>query len=544
MNQDKSIEYQSKLKEIKSLIKKIKEIDFNTSKIEKEVEAIEKIVDLANKNNYNLFENLETNTFLSDTLIQTHEKAIKKLNREIQFLKQEYNLYYKIYYASIALEEKLTEATEENITNYIKEAKTLIKQINETSQVDYELEENIVEKVYYVAYQILKLESLYSTKEELLTYMKENSISSSYICSYIEKDLKSIDLNSNIYKELHQKYLEIKKKGLDNSLFLETEFLKLLSLINNEELFDKKKETFLDKCTIVEIKDTKIKSVQKENENISKKMQELLDQRKYYKRKKLKKSLFLLGNFISVSASALGLYKLTESLAVDKTYQTTTETYNSQTGKIEKETSYLGETPNKTIITEYLPWIEPGYFRDTYTREIYTYDATNIEYDNIMDYLNKELLDQEITISSEIDEKEQVAEEDLYIGNIYEIKKVVQDLENTHEEPSQKKLLISLTIEAIILSILDLLILITVIKKSFSSLKKETKQTKQELKQAKQQLLEQSKNLEDLLIQYQELKENILKEYNELPVAIKENNSIKKRMKKLKNNQENDEDEE
>lgn len=543
MEQDRGIEYNAKLTEVKSLIQKVKTIEFNTSKIEQEVKEMEQKVEQEVSNNYKNYSSNKETEFLSDALINTYTKATSRLNKIMNYLKKEYNEYYDIYYDAIKLENDLSNINENNITQYLKDTKELISRINKTSQMDYELEEKIVEKVYQVSYIMIKLETIYLNEEELLNYIKQNDINISYIYKYIEEEIKAIDMSNYEYKEINDKYLEIQSEGLENVLLLNRELIKLLALVNNQDLIDKKRESFLEKCNVVTQCNEDKRKLEMEQLNTTNTIQELKTRRKKLRRQKLKRKLFLLGNFATLSAAAFGLGKIAKNVAVDTTYKTTIETYDSSVGRIKTEEKYLKETKNETIITEYLPWVEPGYFRDEYTREIYTYDATNIDldYDNILDYLTPEILEHGVTVESEPEHREEVPEEELYTENIYQIKKATQDLKITHKDPNPTKFKTIFTIEMVVLLIFDLLFL-SKLSKKFPTNKEERQQIKEKLKIAKKLLLEKNQEFDKKLKEYEALKTTLLEEYNKLPVVLHDNPTVKKRIKELSLNQNNNQE--
>ena len=538
MEQDKDIEYQSKLMELKSLINKIKQIDIDTTRLEQEVALIAQEVDKTIDEHYQNFDSIPNHSFLTDTLMTTYSNATSKLEKRIDLLKSEYNEYYAIYHTSLELESNLNTVTSDTISYLIEEAKQLMKRMNATSQKDYDLEKNIVEKVYSVVYKILKLEMIYSSSTNLLESIKSNPIDTSYICKYIYQDIDSLLETSPEYQEIYQQLLKINKNGIDDSLYLDKTLISLLTLANNKELVQEGTNSFLEQCNTITKTTSQLEQVMQEQENTKLIKENLTIKKKELFQKKIKKNLFYLGNLLTLMAASFGIDKEMKKSHSDITYRTTIETYDSREDIPQVNEYYLPKSEDSTIITKYLPWKETGFFKTEYTREIATYDITglDIDYENIEDYLTNEFL-QQLTPGYQMDRSveklKKVSAEEKNSETYYTIERTNQSLEDYHIDFDQERYEEETKTCITALVFLDLLLILGTFP-NHSKLKRSYKKTKKELKETKQLLLEQRDTFNQLLNEYQILKQDLLQEYDKLPTALHEHEEIKKKVKKLK----------
>ena len=531
IEKDKGIQHHATLNNLNDTIKKVQEIEFNTTKIEEQIAIIEQELEKKISDNYINFGNSNSTIFLTDTVKGAYDEAITRLNNFNQYLEQEYNTYYVIYNSCIELESNLEQINKDNLPNYIKEVQKLVTEINETSQMDYKMEAKIVEKVYYIAYQLLKLESIYLETNELLDKLKQSETNISYIKRHIEKDINKLDLTDANNKEIKNKILEIKKKGINNSNYLDKKLIQLLTLSCDQNQLTNKQESFLQECKEAATKYNEIEKLIETTNNLNAEYKELKKSKRKYIRKLLRKEIFLVGNFATVTISAFGLLQGTKNWSSDKIYKTKIETFDSTKGKVETEEPYLKNTPNSTIITEYTPWIEPGYFREDYTREIYTYDITELELkeQDIMNYLSKGLMKSEDILITQKTETSKEKPNNIYHENIYKIKKITQNKDQFRLEPNLKNFTLGIFVEVISIGLIEVIILWLI-----KSTNQERKHHKEELESAKRKLLNHTEKLNNLISQYEYSKNSLEREYQELPSVLHENTSIRKRMKSLK----------
>lgn len=115
---------------------------------------------------------------------------------------------------------------------------------------------------------------------------------------------------------------------------------------------------------------------------------------------------------------------------ISKEYKVINEhfSYSSYLDNNINETYKHKDIDNYVIIKEYQPY---KLIDNIYQREIITYDVSNIQYNNIEDYLNIDLNDLGITKNIDIQYKSNLKENDLYKNNIYEVISNKVDLNDT-----------------------------------------------------------------------------------------------------------------
>lgn len=141
-----------------------------------------------------------------------------------------------------------------------------------------------------------------------------------------------------------------------------------------------------------------------------------------------------------IAGIVFGSYQVARHIIKTPRYMTTNDTYsisdNLQTPSISEYQSLIGEddTP-ETYIIEYSPW-ERESFLEEFTREVTTYDVSNVEYENLEDYLQLDLYDLGILGESETETKESLTPSDLYNDEIREVERIYQDVLDVKYEPA------------------------------------------------------------------------------------------------------------
>ena len=211
-------------------------------------------------------------------------------------------------------------------------------------------------------------------------------------------------------------------------------------------------------------------------------------------------------------------------------YKTITTVYDSSTDNISSDIKYLPEAEDTVTVVEYQPWEEYNFFDTQYKRNVYTYelDAVNMNYDDIKDYLTSDF--KEDVIPTKEEEKSTSKPNDEYKESKYIITKQIQDKDDYNE--------------CDMLSMLFGLMIylyggmfwsgFSIGRPSLEELIKILKENKINLKCAKQASLDYKELIEKFYNEVSALKTSIEVDYEKLPIALKENEEIKRKVLAIK----------
>ncbi len=211
-------------------------------------------------------------------------------------------------------------------------------------------------------------------------------------------------------------------------------------------------------------------------------------------------------------------------------YKTITTVYDSSTDNISSDIKYLPEAEDTVTVVEYQPWEEYNFFDTQYKRNVYTYelDAVNMNYDDIKDYLTSDFKEEVIPTKEE--EKSTSKPNDEYKESEYIITKQIQDKDDYNEWDMLSMLF-------------GLMIYLyggmfwsgfSIGRPSLEELIKILKENKINLKCAKQASLDYKELIEKFYNEVSALKTSIEVDYEKLPIALKENEEIKRKVLAIK----------
>ena len=374
MNIDVALNYKAKLTNIEEKIKEIATIGFNVNTFKDELEKI--ISDTNSKvrvSKKNTFEGL---------IIADYSSAISRLEKLDNAL-DSFEIYVKINNYNEYLERN--DVSKEKISEVVKEVLSLLKELANSSVIDYEEEKKIVEPFYNSVFKIICYEIYYTGRSELLVYCTQNDIDKTFIERKIKDCLKEIDLKK--YPEIAAKYYEIKRNGLNCSL-VDADFIRLLVFRDEKE---KLKANILDSANkkINEIKSVETQLESKLNQRysyISRKKEEL-----YYLKhsiKELSKSIISLAIALSIP---IGSFLITKSIYKKDnqtySYDVKKETYSSYDNSInetvEREVIDPQEVESKAYAIKY-----KCNQSDRDSSEKSVYDLSFLNKNNLQDYID------------------------------------------------------------------------------------------------------------------------------------------------------------
>lgn len=437
LKKDDAIVYESKLIEVRQLIENAKNIGLNVSSIEKEVKKVEQRVSEAVSDDYSEEYNKSYSetalSFSHDSLSNTYQSAKKDLNNIIRVLNLEYNDYYKIAQICISVENSIkdTSNAETDINNVIDTTITALKEMRASTTIDYDIERNMVTRLYRVIYEIMKIELIYTDGRRLLDTIKKDETNSMFIVKLLEEELNAVndDDANNIANML-------RSNGMDPRLLLDEKLIKLVAILKkpnmleeietryslNREQLDKLNEELNEQQKQYSIKETEIKNEEEEYTDL--------------KRRTRKAGFRAVFNALALALCLTGGYKLADKFGQAKEYYTNTNTYSTETGKTIPKEGYTRGEDDSVIIIEKTPWSSPGYFRDgKYERYIYKYKVpeNNIgDYNKPEEFLTEDLRGIIECTSTEPETSQDIPEDFGYGQSQYTVIKQTKDLEKVN----------------------------------------------------------------------------------------------------------------
>ena len=246
---DKAILYQRALLKVEKSIARLKSIGLN---VEPFMEAKNQII----KENSNLvsksYNYANPNLSLGQTafLEQDYTNSCSKLEKLYKEL-----LKYEIYAMASSLIDVVknfinTEnKTIEGFNEYREQIFTIIKNLNNSNTLDYNVEGPIIENIYHVVYLFIKEEIKYFGISETLNNM--DLVSNEFMDREVLKDIESIDLKNPKNIAIKMEKDKIDAKGFNKSYVSQT----LINAIVNSG------ENILKKAEILKDLDSKLISV-------------------------------------------------------------------------------------------------------------------------------------------------------------------------------------------------------------------------------------------------------------------------------------------
>ena len=431
---DKAIEFNAEVLNSKKMIASLNSIGINTKIYEKELQRI--IIDSEpHYSQKSLTDNTGVQIMAKATTELEYIKAISSL-RNLQNEMRKYSIYFSAsnYIDSVDIDACFTE---EQLTVIAENIIGLLKTINASDTKSYASEKRIVERLYHFAYLFIKIELRKQGTSKVLYWAKDDPCATSFINSEVQKDLDSLSDREKSNSQIKKILASAKAQGLDFS-YLNEALILCIAIQNDDIVLNKVREELLE---IIK----ELKALEKSLEKESNKVNILDDQvaslkQKLQKKSIVKDSIKMVASLSIIAGIVFGSYQVARHIIKTPRYMTTNDTYsisdNLQTPSISEYQSLIGEddTP-ETYIIEYSPW-ERESFLEEFTREVTTYDVSNVEYENLEDYLQLDLYDLGILGELETETTESLTPSDLYNDEIREVERINQDVLDVKYEPA------------------------------------------------------------------------------------------------------------
>lgn len=316
MNTDVALNYKAKLTQVEDKIEEIERIGFNVNTFKEELEKI--IIDTNSKVKISKNQNFE------GFIIADYSNAIIRLEKLDNSL-DTFEIYIKVNNYAEYLNNNDIDA--DKITEIVNEVEYLLKDLSNSSVIDYEEEKKIVEPFYSGVFKVICLEIYYLGNSKLLNYCKSSEIHKSFIERQIKHATTEIDLEK--YPEIKAKYYELKRNGSSSSL-LDNEFLNLL-------VFKDEKDRLKNVITVpasemvknIESVEKDIKEKYKNYSNIKKEYEDSVREFKE-KIKELMKSIVAVAIALSIPVASFSFFKfLFKNVDKKYSYDVSKDSYSS-----------------------------------------------------------------------------------------------------------------------------------------------------------------------------------------------------------------------
>ncbi len=522
-NYDKAIIYIAKLKEVSDNIKKLENLSFNVRKIKENVNNLESNVSKEINEIYEKF-NDKNNNFLQDSLKMVYVKASIDLDKINRFLKEEYENYYKIVSLYDSLKEKVDMIDKNNIDEFANNSLLLLESIKKSSTVDYEMEKGLVLNIYKLVYDVMKYELVYRSDSTLFIELKNDKTNFPYVIDYIKDDIQRVTNNNvNIKKILSN----IKTNELDDSYLLDKNLLFLLAISENKELLNIKVDDLKNIKSEIEKYEQELVNNENEKNSLNELFKDNLEAKGKIKHSILKKRIITFVDALIVSLFIMKIAPfISKNVSKEKLYKTITTKYDSYTDTIDVEEFYKSETKDKVKLTEYSPWSNPGYFRELYERNVYTYSSFNGEYDNIKEILTS---NKKENIKYDLhSEKTKTLPDDYGYGeNKYVIEKTKINKNDFIYAENKNLLFISYAVSLLIL-LIDLVVIYSTVTKQIKRLKMERKENTKDYNDLMEINNKCIKKIDELNVKINSLKEVLNNNLNVVKDSLGDEEKIKK----------------
>ena len=359
----------------------------------------------------------------------TYQEGIKQLE-EIEEGLDKHTLYYNSYNSAVDFQTELDskDISSERLALLARSTVGLIQQIQNSDTRAYESERNVVERIYRLAYNVIKSELIKEGRSYVLDWIKNDRVASSYINDLIVMDIALLDEEA-ITNDVIKDTLSTLKRDIKNSSYLE-EGLILFLAFQDEQNLGKIESSLLEIMKDITISDERVKTMEEDNASLQQKMDSL---KRAIKESRIYKDF---GVAVSLVAILVGLRFGAEKAAAfigHTEYKTYVDYFSTEVDAEKPEyPEYMKKISGfgKTTLTAYDVWRQENIFYGEYQRNIVTYNLTKVELDSLEDFASLDF--SKITSRTDTETCEELDVNELYDKAIVEIIRLRQ-----YEDQSQ-----------------------------------------------------------------------------------------------------------
>ncbi len=446
---DKAIEFKSEYEKLERVFDALKDAHIDASTERKQA------AELKTKIEYNVLNMIDPIEIES-----TYAEGVKGLAKINESLKK-YEVYYIAYNSACYVERQMggKEVNDVELKTYAKVTIGLLKQINSSNTMSLQSEEQIVNKLYDLAYNIIKVELLTLGKSEVLDWAKTDRIAGNLIETRIFKDIASVPQDSTLYSEIRNILASINAQNTDNAnaissgikyTALDEGLILFLSLQDSQNI--EKIEASLYKMINELLQSEKDMQKQKTDNN----EHELGIEESKERSKEIKIRKNIIGIIVMLSsyvASFFMLKQVAKDIGNDE-YKTKVEYYSSQEMAMPEYPEYMEKIKNgsQTTLKAYDTWHRENIFYGDYERQVVVFNLDDLNLTNLEDYASIDFS----KLEPESGETETASELDpsmIYDEAIVEITRLIQDPNDTVFVPNEESQKAFITICSIINSV-------------------------------------------------------------------------------------------
>lgn len=361
-----------------------------------------------------------------------------------KFFYEEYNDYFKIINLCNEIEIMLSNS-EPDVNVIVDKTCEVLYNMRCSSTMVYTTKKNLVDRVYKIVYDVMKVELLFSNNSRLFDIVMSDSTDGFNIIKFLKADLNHINDVYITNKDMSLEYnVDFKSSYLDNA-----DLIRIVAILNDPKLCKALKKILKKNKDKIEDFSEKISKQKKINDSLEEKLNYC--EYEYQRSKQEARFARLKISFLAVLMAAtmpVG-FKVADKFGWSDTYNITTTTYDSDTGKsstdVERDEWDYSDVDRHVIITKYTPWQGSRLFRDdtaedAYSRDVYTYElspelaALYFDYDDPSVYLTSDLRDKINVEKHEVEKSSELPDDYGYGDSKYTVVQSIVDFDSLEKQ--------------------------------------------------------------------------------------------------------------
>lgn len=352
----------------------IKRFGAEVSEYENELQQILSKID---NDNISFSSNTSSSALKLKNESNNREVLNKLINLENKL--ESYESYLKIHFRNSSLINEIeNKATDEKIDLYVKEAKSLIKEVENININSVNNLKKIIKEVYSTIYEIIKLELIKNGKSELLTYIVTSGQGIEYINDLVRENINKLKEDKLLDSEISNLIDELSKEGI-NYTYASEKLILALTLKNKDLVLSKIDEQF-------DLYEERIKELKNKTIELEEDREKIIDTFKKYEHKKNKSRKKAIISSIILALNLMS-YKfmpsITKSINTTTTYKLNREAYDTINRKVTTdENTYGTKDESEYAELKYYSEVDKNGRRTVTT---FKFDNKNVE--DISDYI-------------------------------------------------------------------------------------------------------------------------------------------------------------
>jgi len=380
---DMAIKYKAKFQKLNVMIDNVKKLGFS-------VEEYKKILDSVNDR---ISKEIDM-SYLSGKLVQgrmeqIYSTGIMELNK-LEGALERYSVYFEVLNNCKYLDTKIDskKLIQEELEKYVSKMIYNLKRIVKSDTVNYEIEKEVVEKVYDTAYNIIKLELVMTGDSQLYHYAKEEDVNISFFNQLVLRELSKLNLKDRRYDLINSRMYKLDSRGIDSNYF-DLELIKLLLVYgDNINLVNTVMEKFCELKNIIDKYDNELVECISNTYKMDYKTKMYYDNVCSHRKKVFKKFISMILAYTIMITGGVVLEKNARKNNISDSYIKNMEIYSSLDGDTRKLNEEVIGNDINTDDYVYVRWYEPWGYNDEgiVERKYKEYNVSHIDLDTAYDY--------------------------------------------------------------------------------------------------------------------------------------------------------------